>query len=91
MNPLNPRLERLLSLSRSTPPPPPTQRLETLVISAWRDRNSASEIGSAYPAALAFACGILVLTFVASYGMLAEPASPTVLLAHAALHQAIHP
>lgn len=88
MNPLNPQLERILSLARSGPAAP-SRRLEILVIAAWRDWNSVQD--SVYPLALACACGLFVMALLGSYSLLAEPASPTILLANAALQEVIHP
>jgi len=90
MKPLIPLLSHIFTLAR-TPASEPSQRLEALVISAWRERNSEPEFASAYPIALAFACGFLALTFLASYSPLTESASPPILLANAALTLAIHP
>lgn len=90
MKPMHPLLKRTFSLAHSTPPAP-SQRLEILVISAWREQNMEPEFTAIYHSALACACGLLVLVFVASYGLLTEPENPTILLANAALHEAIHP
>lgn len=88
MNP--PLLDRLFSLAES-PPSAPTQRLEARVISAWRDRNAGPEFAPNYHGALVCACAVLALTFAMSFRPLSEPASPTILLANAALHEAIQP
>jgi len=85
----NPILDRIFSLAGS-PPPAPSQSLEARVISAWRNRN-AEEFTPNYRAALAFACAVLVLASAVSFRPLFEPASPTILLANAALHEAIQP
>lgn len=87
---MDPLLERTFSLARPAPAVP-TLRLETLVISAWRDRNTEPEFTAVCHSALACACALLILVFVASYGLLTEPENPTILLANAALHEAIHP
>ena len=85
----HPHLDRIFSLAGS-PAPAPSQRLEARVISAWRSRNAA-EPAPNYRAALAFACAALILVSAVSFGPLFEPASPTILLANAALYEAIQP
>jgi len=91
MNPLHPRLARILTHARSATPAP-SPRLETRVIAAWRDsRRQPLETASIYSAALACACGVLILTLVASYNLLATSANPTISLANAALQTALHP
>ncbi len=85
----HPLFNRIFSLAGS-PAPAPSQRLETRVISAWRNRNS-TEPAPNYRVALAFACGVLILASAVSFGPLFEPASPTILLANAALQEAIQP
>lgn len=85
-----PLLDQIFSLAAPLPPSAPTPRLEARVISAWRDRN-VGEFTPNYHAALACACAVLALTFAVSFRPLSEPASPTILLANAALHEAIQP
>jgi len=85
----HPLFDRIFSLAGS-PVPAPSQRLEARVISAWRNQNSA-EPAPNYRMALAFACGVLILASAVSLGPLFEPASPTIVLANAALYEVIQP
>jgi len=91
MKPTDPILHRIFSLAAPPPPSAPSPRLEARVISAWRNRNAGPEFTPNYRAALGFACGVLLLASAVSLGPLFEPASPTILLANAALHEAIQP
>lgn len=90
MKPTDPILHRIFSLAAPLPPSAPSPRLEARVISAWRNRNAA-ELAPDFRASLAFACGVLLLASAVSLGPLFEPASPPILLANAALHEAIQP